>query len=826
MNQSTRDTGKTGPTAAEYQRQRSDESTNIMSNNNSDGGDRGEYEDEYGGQNGNGDEDCSGDDSVEYEDEHEHEGNEDDRGKYEDEHEGNGDEDGSGDDSGGEYGDLSGDGDGDGSEYSSSEESDENNSTEDEITIDGLTDILKIDMKNISIDDVSRYDFCDLEVAYQFNCWYSRMNGFSVRKSKVGRNSKGEKLQQTFVCSNEGYREDKGLNTKSRKREPRRETKCGCEAKFRVHINTLSGRCAADDSQIQSFRKVGIKTCQVFGSFANNSGGYHKIGFIKKDLYNQVGKQKRQQSSDASTALKFLKDVGSKDPLMFVKHTIDNEGRLQHLFWCDGESRLNYRVFGDVLAFDATYRKIKYMCPFVVFSGVNHHNQIVFATALVSKENEETYVWLLEQFMEAMEGKMPIYVITDGDLAMKNAIRRVFPRAHHRLCAWHLLCNTISNVGIPDVMPYLKKCMLGDIEVSRFEETWDEMVNKFGLEDNTWIRDLYEKRNMCATALICGNFFAGIRTTSWCEALHSHIGKFVQSRCNLTDFVEQFHRCLTYFRFREVESDFESNYGQFVLQTSLRSIERFASRHFTNKMFILFRPVLSKASLIRVLECHEMAMYSIYLVTKWKSSRIVWNVSYCPSPVDIRCSCQRMESIGLPCEHIIVVLVNLDFDELPGYLVLNRWSKTAKENISGSCTNASFYWDSHLIARLANLHYLFKELAVVAHRNDEDYKHIVNLMTVEINKLREKHGNAGSAENIETENIDETLKDPEIVRSKEYGQSTKGSSYKCGACGIVGHNIRSCQNITANTTMNEQSDSQMHQFGSSAAEFMLSSSHS
>jgi hypothetical protein len=49
-------------------------------------------------------------------------------------------------------------------------------------------------------------------------------------------------------------------------------------------------------------------------------------------------------------------------------------------------------VFGDVLAFDATYRKIKYMCPFVLFSGVNHHNQpIDFATALVSKENEETY---------------------------------------------------------------------------------------------------------------------------------------------------------------------------------------------------------------------------------------------------------------------------------------------------------------------------------------------------------------------------------------------------------------------------------------------------
>ncbi|MCI18697.1 protein FAR1-RELATED SEQUENCE 5-like, partial [Trifolium medium] len=74
---------------------------------------------------------------------------------------------------------------------------------------------------------------------------------------------------------------------------------------------------------------------------------------------------------------------------------------------------------------------------------------------------------LLEQFMEAVEGKVPISVITDGDLAMKNAIWRVFPRAHHRLCAWHLLRNAISNVGILDVMMYLKKCMLGDIEVSR-----------------------------------------------------------------------------------------------------------------------------------------------------------------------------------------------------------------------------------------------------------------------------------------------------------------------------------------------------------------------
>lgn len=74
---------------------------------------------------------------------------------------------------------------------------------------------------------------------------------------------------------------------------------------------------------------------------------------------------------------------------------------------------------------------------------------------------------------------------------------------------------------------------------------------------------------MWATTYIRGNFFAGIRTTSRCEALHCHIRKLVHSRISLTDFVQQFHRCLTYFHFREVEADFESNYREVVLQTSL-----------------------------------------------------------------------------------------------------------------------------------------------------------------------------------------------------------------------------------------------------------------
>jgi hypothetical protein len=237
---------------------------------------------------------------------------------------------------------------------------------EEEIVIDDLDDILKIDMKNIVRFDVSRYYFSNLKAAYQFYTTYSKIYGFSVRKSNVVKSNKGGLLRQTFICSSAGYKENKGLNVDNRKRQERRATRCGCEAKFLVHVDIASGRwyvtlftdepnhdlveyiyCQmllghrkikeADAFIIHNHAKVGIRPSTTYDSFANASGGIQRGSVQEKDLYNQVGKQKRQQVSDASAAVKYFKELKSKDPMVFVKFTIDNDKRLQNLFWVDGE---------------------------------------------------------------------------------------------------------------------------------------------------------------------------------------------------------------------------------------------------------------------------------------------------------------------------------------------------------------------------------------------------------------------------------------------------------------------------------------------------------
>ncbi|KAJ1391478.1 Zinc finger, PMZ-type [Sesbania bispinosa] len=194
----------------------------------------------------------------------------------------------------------------------------------------------------------------------------------------------------------------------------------------------------------------------------------------------------------------------------------------------------------------------------------------------------------------------------------------------------------MSNVSQVNFTLKFKRCMLGDYEVSTFRRKWEEMVAEFGLEGNQWVREMYEKRKMWATAHIRGNFFAGFRTTSRCEGLNSQIGRY-----------------LSYTRQRELEADFESIVGDLVLLTPLEDIEGFAA--------------------------------------KVSSSN------------EVKCTCQRMESVGIPCEHIISLLHYLETSELPDCLILTRWTKYAKQCVEGSNGEGSRMIDTIWWNRLVGL---------------------------------------------------------------------------------------------------------------------------
>ncbi|KAJ1409585.1 FAR1 DNA-binding domain [Sesbania bispinosa] len=408
------------------------------------------------------------------------------------------------------------------------------------IGVDSEANFVDINLDMLTEENLRKLNFANLDVAYNFyNNWYGKMKGFSARKGKERKNAMEEIIEKTYLCHREGKRP---INTNEKmgkkKREAKPETRCLCPAKMKVR--KLS---EADIMEMNNMRNAGITTPQIYGSFVSQSGGYNNIGFQKRDLYNEIGRQRMLQLSDAKGAIKYLRERELNEGSMFWRHTTDYEGRLQRLFWCD-----------------------------------------------------------------------------NGDLAMRNATKRVLPNAHHRLCAWHLCRNAASNVKNPKMVSMFRKCMLGDYEVSEFKHRWEVMVKEFRLEENNWVKEMYEKKRMWATTYIRGNFFAGFRTTSRCEGLHGQLGKFVHSRHDLVGFMKNYGRFLEVLRYNELEADFESVRGDMVLETNLHALERSASKIFTKEVFTLVRPALARGSTMRVMGCTQLMSQTIFTVSKYGRS--------------------------------------------------------------------------------------------------------------------------------------------------------------------------------------------------------------
>jgi histone-lysine N-methyltransferase SETD2 len=112
----------------------------------------------------------------------------------------------------------------------------------------------------------------------------------------------------------------------------------------------------------------------------------------------------------------------------------------EEIFFCHPASYDLWRAFPHVLMIDATYKTNVYRLPFVQIVGVTStHKTFCIAHAFLSKEREENFVWMLEMLRGLLHKCMePRVILTDRDLALMNACKRVFPNATRCLCRWHI----------------------------------------------------------------------------------------------------------------------------------------------------------------------------------------------------------------------------------------------------------------------------------------------------------------------------------------------------------------------------------------------------
>eukprot|EP00261_Vitis_vinifera_P038416 XP_019079659.1 PREDICTED: protein FAR1-RELATED SEQUENCE 5-like [Vitis vinifera] len=343
-------------------------------------------------------------------------------------------------------------------------------------------------LKGISVEEVCKMQFACIDEAETFYNMLAKLTGFSIRKNDLKRDKNGDII--------------------SRKQ-------------FLHSHRTVSN---PEKAQVDVLRQVGVKTTQIIDYMVKQSGGHEHVDFTQKDIYNHVDAMRRSEIKDSDTeaALAYLCGNAEMDSSFFYKFNIDEESRLANLFWVDSTARMDYACFGDVLAFDTTYRTNAYKKPLVVL--------------------------VLETFLDAMMNKKPISVVTDGDKAMRKAIKKVLPDMCHRLCSWHLQRNAFTNVYIKDFSSIFARCMFMHGNEEEFEKVWHEMVANLGLNENCWVTEIYGKRKRWAEVYLRGNFFGGMRTTQRCESMNAYLNRFLKIRLRQYEFVQQFDRAILRIR--------------------------------------------------------------------------------------------------------------------------------------------------------------------------------------------------------------------------------------------------------------------------------------
>ncbi|XP_076904642.1 protein FAR1-RELATED SEQUENCE 5-like [Bidens hawaiensis] len=141
--------------------------------------------------------------------------------------------------------------------------------------------------------------------------------------------------------------------------------------------------------------------------------------------------------------------------------------------------------------FDAEMIVQRYRMVFVPFTRIdNHFRNVNLGAGLIANETIESYTWLLTCFSKAF-GRQPKVVVTDQDPAIKQAIESVFTESRHRLCMWHIMKKIADKVG-PALCnnEHFKRRICNivwtdSIKPDEFEMKWHELMNEFGLIDNS-----------------------------------------------------------------------------------------------------------------------------------------------------------------------------------------------------------------------------------------------------------------------------------------------------------------------------------------------------
>lgn len=516
-------------------------------------------------------------------------------------------------------------------------------------------------------------EFNSSNEAYQSYQAYAASVGFRVRIGQLFR-SKNDGLitSRRFVCSKEGFQHPSRVGCGAYLRVKRQPS--GKWVVDRLHKEHNHNLDLEPEGGPKSLPGLNILTDEVDAGLVNGD-------LFKIDNYPvpRGGRQNHIKSEWYSMLFEYFQSRQVEDTGFFYAVEVDN-GNCMSVFWADGRSRYSCSQFGDVLVLDTSYRKSVYLVPFATFVGINHHKQpVLLGCALIADESEDSFTWLFQTWMRAMSGRQPRSMIADQDITIQKALAKVFPAAYHRFSLWQIKAKEQENVGLMgNKFTYdYERCIYQSQTVEEFDTTWNALINKYGLESNAWLKEMYEKRASWVPLYLKGTFFAGIHVN---ESLDSFFGTLLNGQTPLLEFISRYEKGLERRREEERKEDFNTSNFQPFLQTK-EAAEDQCRRVYTLTIFKIFQKELLQSYSYLGFKIYEEGVLSRYLVRKCGNDPEKHVVTFSASGITVNCSCQMFEHEGILCRHALRVFQILELREIPARYILHRWTRNSENGV-------------------------------------------------------------------------------------------------------------------------------------------------
>lgn len=542
-------------------------------------------------------------------------------------------------------------------------------------------DLVQLSMEDPKLEPYLGMEFESDEAAKTFYNEYARRLGFPFRVGRSRRSKGAEEvlIMKRFVCSKEGtYRKKpSGEGTRKRERVSMRE---GCRAMMEVIRD--SDRWVV--AKLEKAHNHHLGTCSRVGylrarGFIDTS---EKAGITASDAMTLLRQNAFGEGGDAQGLLDYFKKMQADNPAFFYAIQVDNNSCVTNALWADARARTAYSYFGDAVTFDTTYKKNKYMMPFVTFSGVNHHLQpVIFGCALLIDETEFSFVWLFETWLAAMGGRSPISLVTDQNRAMAAAVAKVFPNTCHRFCKWLILSRSKQKLAhvyssYPTLRGELERCVIESETIRSFETCWVSIIDKYDLRKNTWLQALFNIRQKWVPVYLKDTFFAEISPSQKLETMNDFYKKYFNTKTSLKVFLIQFELAMASRYDDEAQADMDTLCAKPVLKTA-SPIEKQAAAVYTRAVFDKFQEEFVESLGYNAYKIKD-GLVSKFSVSKDEDSLETFIVIYNTAKKTASCSCKNFEFSGMLCRHILGVFLMVDLRLLLEKYFLRRWTRNAK----------------------------------------------------------------------------------------------------------------------------------------------------